>query len=603
MIKKWNNFGLETESINENVQQSKAYLVKKAQQDKKERTGKDTPLDEREIRMAENNPDFLKIKEMVRDNPNWTFLFVKFFFEDEVSMDDLQQLYARLREFRQNLNELPMAPEKYANIVPDDKDRRSGYERLTDGLTQIGLNRIAKKFVDKLPGEFLVNNKQAKDYGQTVPSMKDEYRRSPNTIRQKVAAISQALTELGEDKFNFFVSKIKRYRSLNEVINAANNFIKASNIDGQQKFIEALIGVNKKFGELNGAEVVFDENNILVIEVRSFQANRVLNANTSHCIKDSQGHWDSYVGDKNFNKQYYIYNFNLSPSDNYSIIGITIEPKKSIRACHAKNDASLGTGSTFPNLLKDWQKKYNINDDLWSYFTPMTDQEIEIKKKRIEANKKIINPGLSVEQIKKLVEDGGDPSAGGGKPLLNAVVEKNKEKMKYLLEIGASPNIGEPIRQSKDLETIKILIEAGAEMHKDLLNSDLIQDYDAMKYLLDAGLDPNFDRGLPLRLASRESVGTEIAKLLVQYGAKPEERRCMAIKTAAQYGQLDLVKFYFEQLERRNFDYNNIVQHDGSVGSALIDIISWTGNSTFIKDENIRKQMMAYLRKKARIKA
>jgi hypothetical protein len=603
MIKKWNNFGLETESINENVQQSKTYLVKKAQQDKKEQTGKDTPLDEREIRMAENNPNFLKIKDMVRDNPNWTYLFVKFFFEDEISMEDLQQLYTRLREFRQNLNELPMAPERYATIVPDDKDRRSGYERLTDGLTQIGLNRIAKKFVDKLPGEFLVNNKQAKDYGQTVPSMKDEYRRSPNTIKQKVAGISQALSELGEDKFNFFVSKIKRYRSLNEVINAANNFIKASNIDGQQKFIEALIDANKKFGEVNGAEVVFDENNILIIEVRSFQANRALNANTSHCIKDSQGHWDSYVGDNNYNKQYYIYNFNLSPSDNYSIIGITIEPNQKIRACHIKNDNSLGTGSTFPNLLKDWQKKYNINDDLWSYFKPMTNEEITIKKKRIEANKKIVNQGLSVDQVRSLVEDGGDPSAGGGKPLINAVVEKNKEKMKYLLEAGASPNIGEPIRQSKDLETIKILIEAGAEMHKDLLNNDLVKDYDAMKYLLDAGLDPNFDSGLPLRLASREMARPEVAKLLVEYGAKPEERRCMALRTAAQWGHLDLVRYYFEQLERRNFDYTNIIQHDGSVGNVVLDIIGWVKDSTFIKDENVRNQMIALLRKKSKTKA
>lgn len=600
MIKSWRDFGSETEFINENVQQAKTFLVKKAQQNKKEMTGKDTPLDEREIRMAENNPEFLKIKEMVRDNPNWTFLFTKFYFEDEIPFEELQTLYNRLREFRQNLNELPMAPERYATIEPDEKDQRTGYERLSDGVTQIGLNRIAKKFVDKLPGEFVVQNKQARDYGKTVPSMKDEYRRSPNTIKQKVASISQALIELGEDKFNFFVSKIKRYRSLNEVINAANNFISASNIDGQQKYIEALISVNKKFGEINGAEVVFDENNILIVEIRSFQANRVLNANTSHCIKDTQSHWDTYVGDNKYNKQYYIYNFNLPPSSDKSIIGITIEPGQKIRACHAKSDAYV---SDFTSILKKWQKEYNINDDLWSYFQPMTDAEIEAKKRRIRANEEIVKVGKSLDELKQLIEDGGDPSAKAGTPLINAVKENNKDKMKYLLEVGASPNIGEPIRHSKDLETIKILIENGAEMQKDILNEDLITNYDAMKYLLDAGLDPNFEQGLPLRMATNKKA-EEVVRMLVQYGARIEERRFMALRAAAGDGNLDLLRFFFQELERKNVEFNKIQQMDGSYGSIIVEggLLSWAQTSNKIKDENMRKQVVAYLKKKGRVK-
>jgi len=599
MIKSWRNFESENQFINENVQQAKTYLVKKAQQDKKEQTGKDEPLDEREIRMAENNKDFLRIKDMVRETPNWTYLFVKFLFEDEVSFEDLQSLYNRLKEYRQNLNELPMSVEKYANIVPDDKDQRTGYERLLDGITQIGLNRIAKKFVDKLPGEFTVTNKQAKDYGQTVPSMKDEYRRSPNSIKQKVANISQSLIELGDDKFNFFITKIKRYRNLNEVINAANNYIKASNIDGQQKFISALIETNKKYGENNGAEVVFDENNILIILVKSFQANVALNSNTQHCIKDSQGMWDTYVGDKYFNNQYYIYNFNLSPSDNYSVIGITIEPGQNIRAAHAKNDASVS--SSFKSIMKDYEKKYNINDSLWSYFTPMSDEEIKMKKKRIEANKKIILDNISLPEMKNLIEDGGDPSAGAGKPLINAVKEDNKEKMKYLLEVGASPNMGEPIRYCKNLESIKILVEAGAEMRKDILNVDLIKDYDAMKYLLDAGLDPNFDLGYPMRIAAKMNQ-EEIIRLLVEYGARPEERRFMAVKYAAEYGYPELLRFLFADLERKNINYNNIQLPDGTTGSIITDggFINWVETSRFINDGGTRNEILAILRKKAK---
>lgn len=604
-INKWINFsGIDlTEQLNENVQQAKTYLVKREIESRTKGTRKDPKdikLSDVEIKMIENNKDFLRIKEMLRESPNYVFTFVKFFFEDEIPHEELEQLYNRLREYRQNLNELPMSVDRYASLEPDSKDQRSGYERLSDDLTQISLNRIAKKFVDKLPGEFIVNNKQAKDYGVTVPSMKDEYRRAPNKIKQQVASISQSLLELGEEKFNFFVSKIKRYRTLNEVINAANNFIRASNIDGQQKYIQALIQVNKTYGELNGAEVVFDENNILIVEIKSFHANRALNANTSHCIKDSQSHWDSYVGDKNFNKQYYIYNFNLSGADVNSIIGITIEPGQKIRAAHSKNDG--GVSSTIKSILTDWEKKYNINDSLWSYLLPMTSEEIELKKKRIEANKKIVNDNISLATLKQLILDGGDPSAGGGKPLINATREDDIEKVKYLLEIGASPNMGEPIKYSKNLKMIKIFVENGAEMTKDILNDDLLKDYEATKFLLDAGLDVNFDKGYPLRRAVKLEA-YDVVELLVEYGARIEDRRFMAVRLAAERGNLKFLDVLFRTMDRREIDYNSFEVSPGVYQSFIIamDIIPWIKDSRFLKDPKDLKVIVDYLTKKTKI--
>ena len=106
--------------------------------------------------------------------------------------------------------------------------------------------------------------------------------------------------------------------------------------------------------EINGAEEVYNENNILIIEVRSFVANRDLNSNTSHCIASSQGAWDSYVGDNRFTKQYYIYNFNLPPSDVKSVIGITIGEGGRVTACHTKNDGG------FTSQIESYMKSLKI---------------------------------------------------------------------------------------------------------------------------------------------------------------------------------------------------------------------------------------------------
>ena len=45
--------------------------------------------------------------------------------------------------------------------------------------------------------------------------------------------------------------------------------------------------------------------------------------------------------------------------------------------------------------------------DLWSYFKPLSDKEVEEKRRRVVANREIVKKSLTLEQIKKfLVEDG-----------------------------------------------------------------------------------------------------------------------------------------------------------------------------------------------------
>jgi hypothetical protein len=250
---------------------------------------------------------------------------------------------------------------------------------------------------------------------------------------------------------------------------------------------------------------MYDDGGLLIMEVKSFAACKDLFSNTSWCIAQYLGQWNSYVGgDDVYTKQYSIINFNLPPSNNESIIGITIAPKQQVRACHLKNDA--GASGTFQGIFNKFEKELGLEKGfIWSGLEPMTDAEISEKKRRIVANREVIKKGLSLEDLKKyIVEDGADVNAGNGAALDNAVADDNIEKVEFLLDYGASANLRSrqeaTVNKVKSFDILKLLISKGADITPQVFKS-LVEDEDAVKFCLDNGLDPNFEDNMPLRIA------------------------------------------------------------------------------------------------------
>lgn len=561
-----------TSRIDENVQQAKNFLKSRALADKKSKVKKEeekekVSLTPDEIRRAETDPTFIKIRDMLRDNPGYVYTFVKFNVEDGVPFEELLSTYNDIKEYRAVLHNLPMTVDKYSNIVPDKSDSRNGFERLGDDIEKLKRQRVVKKFVDNL-------------YGDT----KREYLAASETIKEKLEGIAMAFDEFGKetdgsknDKVNkelqdLFFTKVKRYKNLNEVIQAAVAYIKSAGNANMSKFFQAIQKANLKYGEMNGAEIVYNQNDILILEVRSFHANKELNANTSHCIASSSHQWESYVGaDSNYNKQYYIYNFKLASNADESVIGITIEPRGVIKACHTKSDR--GYSGQIKNYLAGLKIPFET-------LAPMTPIEIEKKKKRVIANKEIVKPGLSLEKLRKYIEEGADPNASQGKPLVNAVSEdtaegdpKALEKCKYLLEVGAAPNIGSAIKGAKNLEMIKLMVSNGATLTNDIFNG-VASDYDAVEYLIKAGMDVDFENGLPLRTAAKEG-RLDIVKLLLKHGAKINTRRFMVIKWASEWANADVLQHLLDTLDKTG----------EMIGEKqLTDWIHWSNTSDKIQD-------------------
>jgi ankyrin repeat protein len=109
------------------------------------------------------------------------------------------------------------------------------------------------------------------------------------------------------------------------------------------------------------------------------------------------------------------------------------------------------------------------------------------------------------------------------------------------------PNIGGAIKESKNLEMIKTLVSAGATLTNNVFER-VADDYDAVKYLIDANMDVDFEAGLPLRTSAKKG-RLDIMKLLLDNGAKINTRRFMVLKWAAELGNAEVLEYLLSRLD------------------------------------------------------
>ncbi len=571
-------------------------------------------LTDDQVRSIERDPDFLKIREYLGQKyMGWTYPFTYFYFVENIPMDDLftrvnsetkepDNIFSKLVSYSGLIDKLPKKFDH--NFI--DTNLPNNCEILVDGLDSLEDYRKIKRVIDQL-----------------TPTQKKDYNEAPEVIKQQFTEVARAFNDLGggdkekhERLWKGFFGEVKtieedtvihgksykkgdkryfgqlyRYKNIREFIKAAQNYLKSADNESIIAFYEKINKCNEKYGIL-GADVIFDESGILIIEVKSFIANQFLNGHTRHCIKDYSSQWDNYVANHN-NKQYYIYNFNIPQYDDYSTIGITIEPGQRIRACHNKPDHNI-TGS-IKGLLKKWEKDYEIETDLFSEFKPMTQEEIDKRQRAKTAEREIIRKGLSVEQITRYVkEDGANINKDNCVALLNAVEENSIEKVKVILELGGNPNLRSKadaiINKAQTLDMIKLLVANGSELTGEVFNN-ICNDIEAVEYCLKQGLDPNFDNSLPLRRSAKgswESVSNigegyfDVFKLLIKYGARYTDARNMPLKWSAEYGRFDFVEYMVNELELK---------------TGFKSALTWIAHARKVPTE-VKEKMVEYLKDK-----
>ncbi len=123
------------------------------------------------------------------------------------------------------------------------------------------------------------------------------------------------------------------------------------------------------------------------------------------------------------------------------------------------------------------------------------------------------------------------------------------------------------VSHAKNLEMVKLLVSKGATLNTSVFRN-VATNPEAVEYLLKAGLDPNFDRGFPFRVAAKQGDVASMELLLKYADNMPgeklsiqekqllmvSERRMMALKWAVQHGKIESVIFILTKLKELGFE-------------------------------------------------
>ena len=586
---------------------------------------RDVRLTDEQVRNLERNEEFVKLRDLFQPNIGYLYNFVYMYFIEGISYEEVERLYALLVEYKDLLDKLP----KKFDInfidesIPNPSNNHTNAEVLSDELDKLGDYRKVKKIIDTLPPKLKrsansateLQMEQLIEIAVGFESIEGDDKKEIvwKTFFGEMLVDTYETTRDGKPNPNFgklvWRSRLARFNNeenpLVEFIRAAKQHLDASGTEGYSDRIEKINKVNDLLG-VKGCKVIYNVSGIMIVEVNSYPANKMLNAHCSHCIVNSESYWNSYLGE--YNIQYYIYNFNLSSTNTRWTIGVTMKPDRtySSGACQTVNNNYIG--GEFKSLLKQWENEYSISDNLWDILQPLSQDEIDRRKRAKDAERFIIKKTIPDPETGRertitaadlqgyVKEFGADINKDNGKALINAVEDNDAERVKMIFALGGTPNLQKgadsAIAKAKDIEMIKLLVINHAILTGDVFNN-IVCDEDALEFCLKAGADANFNSNLPIRKVCKGTWRslTEIGEsyfagyqMLLKYGVKTEEAgKNFVVKWAAEYGRMDIIN---DQMTK-------------GCKTGFVDAFAWMGHTRKLPNEDLKKQVGQFLKENA----
>lgn len=586
---------------------------------------RDVRLTDDQVRNLERNEEFVKLRELFQPNIGYLYNFVYMYFVEGISYEEVERLYGLLIEYKDLLDKLP----KKFDInfidesIPNPSNNHTNAEVLSDELDKLGDYRKVKKIIDTLPPKLKraansateLQMEQLIEIAVGFESIEGDDKKEIiwKTFFGEMLVDTYETTRDGKPNPNFgklvWRSRLARFNNeenpLVEFIRAAKQHLDASGTEGYSDRIEKINKVNDLLG-VKGCKVIYNVSGIMIVEVNSYPANKMLNAHCSHCIVNSESYWNSYLGE--YNIQYYIYNFNLSSTNTRWTIGVTMKPDRTWGngACQTVNNNYIG--GEFKSLLKQWENEYEISDSLLDILQPLSQDEIDRRKKAKDAERFIIKKTIPDPETGRertitaadlqgyVKEFGADINKDSGKALINAVEDNDIERVKMIFLLGGTPNLQKgadsAIAKAKDMEMIKLLVTNHAILTGDVFNN-VVCDEDALEFCLKAGADANFNSNLPIRKVCKGTWRslTEIGEsyfagyqMLLKYGVKTEEAgKNFVVKWAAEYGRMDIIN---DQMTK-------------GCKTGFVDAFAWMGHTRKLPNEDLKKQVGQFLKENA----
>lgn len=326
----------EFEYLFENIKAAEKFLMTRALNAKKEiigETDKRIGLLPEEQKQAISDPNYLRIKSMT-ENPDYIYGFLRFFYEGMLGLDTESrferlsniltslELINRVSKNRKDLG-LPKNFSEYAS------EKSKGLIELENDLKACNIKIKANNWIKDLP----------KDQREMFKEADLRILKIVCNISDKFMTLGFGNAEIRDSIIKTFYRGVVKYSSIEEILKAANDTIKSSKNNSLLLKIRSAQTITDELGENLGVKMVYCQDEILIVIVRSWEANRRLNGDVGHCIVRTEASWNEYM--RGGNVQYYLYDFSRKATDPLSVIGITLTSSGTISACHTKFDAKF----------------------------------------------------------------------------------------------------------------------------------------------------------------------------------------------------------------------------------------------------------------------
>ncbi len=250
--------------------------------------------------------DYEKLKKFLTDENAMGYMgkYTEFLFNG-VPYNELMVLYNNILDLKR----------KNIRINVDDFDK---YESLLDDLNRKKISYKFKAIYNKFPKEQkdLFDLDDIGDIGDEEIREKEEQRRDYTLTISKLYDIEDITP---------FIKKISRYKYLSDLIESAKRFLEGRSQSFDRESVKNMLD--------DDVQLVFENDNILIVKTKTWEAIKKVGPDTSWCIVSSQSTFESYTKKKN-RTQFVVFDYTKDPFEVDFKIGFTVDINNSVTNAH-----------------------------------------------------------------------------------------------------------------------------------------------------------------------------------------------------------------------------------------------------------------------------
>lgn len=163
-------------------------------------------------------------------------------------------------------------------------------------------------------------------------------------LNDKTVKILNRFGRLSNQKKHNFIRKMSTIEDVDDILHQMSLL---SNIHfewNRESFLDYIHNA-----ENINCEVMFDENNIVLVKVNTFDTVKLLAKTTNWCISKNKKYWNDYIEYRNDSNQFVIFDFNKPEDHELSIVGFTTSKGNGITNAHSFSNANLMGGCSGNN--------------------------------------------------------------------------------------------------------------------------------------------------------------------------------------------------------------------------------------------------------------